>query len=107
MKRLFLVLISLSALARAEQETVVTLKSTVTGSQEQPKVMYLVPWQQPGEAQFDNTIRGSFADELFVPIDRDVFVRGLQYQSLLSEANAEQAEALSATQNLQANTRAQ
>lgn len=107
MKRLFLILMSLCAVAIAEEETVVTLKSTVTGNQEQPKVMYLVPWQQPGDAQFDNTIRGSFADELFVPIDRDVFVRGLEYQTLLSEANAENAESLSATTNLQANSQAQ
>jgi len=67
------------------QDAVVTLRSTVTGSQDQPKVMYLLPWQQPGDAHFDNRVRGSFAEEMFLPIDRDEFRRGLQYQELLEE----------------------
>jgi hypothetical protein len=73
-------LLSLSALAL---EPVVTLHSTVTGSQAQPKVMYIVPWQQPGDARFDYGMKGSFADELFEPVDRDEFVRGLHYQAVL------------------------
>lgn len=31
--------------AAAEQKPVVNLKSTVTGNQEQPKVLYIVPWK--------------------------------------------------------------
>ena len=34
------------------QEAVVTLRSTVTGNQEQPKVMYIVPWQPPEYREF-------------------------------------------------------
>ena len=75
-------MICLSAQA---QEAVVILRSTVTGSQDQPKVMYLLPWQQPGDANFDNRMRGSFAQEMFQPIDRDEFVRGLEFQTLLED----------------------
>ena len=73
----------LVAVAAFAQEATVTLHSTVTGSKEQPRVMYLVPWQQPGDARFEYAMQRNFADELFVPIDRDEFVRGLEYQALL------------------------
>ena len=66
-------------------EAVVTLHSTVSGSQDQPKVMYLLPWQQPGDADFEYRMQGSFADELFTPVDRDEFVRALEYQALLDD----------------------
>jgi hypothetical protein len=85
MHRAYLVLLFLASTAGWAEEAVVTLRSTVTGSQEQPKVMYLLPWQQPGDAEFEYHMQGSFADELFVPLDRDEFVRGLEYQALLAD----------------------
>lgn len=81
---LLLVLTTLSLSLRAE-EAVVTLQSTVSGSQEQPKVMYIVPWQEPGAANFDYEMNNGLAQELFVPIDRDEFLRGLAYQEMLRE----------------------
>ena len=92
--RITLILLSLlaSILVQAE-EAVVTLRSTVTGSQEQPKVMYLLPWQRPADAEFEYRMQGSFADELFVPLDRDEFVRGLEYQALLADKAVANAEA--------------
>jgi hypothetical protein len=82
--RILLALLLLEGTAAlAQEEPTVTLHSTVTGSKEQPRVMYLVPWQQPGEARFEYSMQHNFADELFVPIDRDEFVRGLEYQVLL------------------------
>lgn len=84
MKRLFgLTLMTLAPLVAA-QEAVVTLRATVTGNQEQPKVMYIVPWQQPGSTEFDYEPGSSFAAELFSPLDRDEFVRGLNYQAAIS-----------------------
>ena len=35
------------------EEAIVTLHSTVSGSQEQPRVMYILPWQQPGDMELD------------------------------------------------------
>jgi hypothetical protein len=88
MKSLTALLLLLASLPLMAQEAIVTLGSTVTGSQDQPKVMYIVPWQQPGEARFDYAMQGSFADELFEPIDRDEFVRGLNYQAMLDDVAA-------------------
>jgi len=85
MRTISVMLILLASMAVRSEEAVVTLRSTVTGSQDQPKVMYLLPWQQPGDAEFEYRMRGSFADELFAPLDRDEFVRGLEYQVLLDE----------------------
>jgi hypothetical protein len=69
------------------QEPVVTLRSKVTGEQQQPRVMYLVPWQQPGEQGFDYEIQAGFAEELFSPVDRDEFRRDLEYRALLGDAS--------------------
>jgi hypothetical protein len=73
------------------QEAVVTLRSTVTGNQEQPKVMYIVPWQQPGATQFDYAPSGGLAQDLFTPIDRDEFVRELNYREMLAAPAPEPA----------------
>lgn len=78
------------------QDALVTLHSTVTGAREQPKVMYIVPWQQPGDPEFEHGMRGSIAAELFVPLDRDEFVRGLEYQALLNAQSEAEASAGSA-----------
>lgn len=80
----FFLLLLPGAVLRAEEATV-TLHSTVSGNQEQPRVMYIVPWQQPGDPELDYELQGSIAEELFVPIDRDEFVRGLAYRALLEE----------------------
>lgn len=85
MRTISVMLFLLASMAARSEEAVVTLRSKVTGSQDQPKVMYLLPWQQPGDAEFEYRMRGSFADELFVPLDRDEFVRGLEYQALLDD----------------------
>ena len=86
MRTIPVMLILLASVPGFAEEALVTLRSTVTGSQDQPKVMYLLPWQQPGDAEFEYHMRGSFAEELFVPLDRDEFVRGLEYQALLDDS---------------------
>jgi hypothetical protein len=70
------------------QEAMVTLRSTVTGNQDQPKVMYIVPWQQPGPANFQTAPGGSLAQDLFTQIDRDEFVRELNYREMLAQPAA-------------------
>lgn len=92
--RMTLILLSMLATTFVQaEEAVVTLQSTVTGSQEQPKVMYLLPWQQPTDAEFEYRMQGSFADELFAPLDRDEFVRGLEYRAMLADKAGVNAEA--------------
>ena len=67
-----------------QRETQVTLHSTVTGNQEQPRVMYIVPWHQPGDSRFEHSLQRSIARELFDPIDRDEFVRAMKYQTKMN-----------------------
>jgi len=65
------------------QEAVVTLRSTVKGNQEQPKVMYIVPWQRPGDSSLEYQPMDNVASDLFTPVDRDEFIRELQYRDIL------------------------
>ena len=83
-RTLTIALLLLPALPQA-QEAVVTLRATVTGNQEQPKVMYIVPWQQPGATQFEYVLGSSLAQDLFTEIDRDEFVRELNYREMLAD----------------------
>jgi hypothetical protein len=84
MRWLLLLLIALLSAQSSAQEAIVTLRSTVTGNQEQPKVMYIVPWQQPGSAEFRYTPGSRLAEDLFTAIDRDEFRRELDYRELLA-----------------------
>ncbi len=71
----------------AQEEIIVTLRSTVTGNQEQPKVLYIVPWQQPGgpENLYEPMRR---ANDVFNPIDREEFVRELRYRQMIDRAQS-------------------
>jgi hypothetical protein len=83
------VLFALSVLAAAQcfaQPPVVTLRATVTGNREQPKVMYLLPWQPPAVSEHEYDPLVSVAGGLFVPIDRDEFMREMEYRKLLAAA---------------------
>ncbi|MEZ5571396.1 MAG: hypothetical protein R3E64_05165 [Halioglobus sp.] len=70
----------------AAQEPSVTLHETVSGNREQPKVMYILPWQQPGDIRFEQDFSAGLAGDLFVPQDRDEFLQQLNYQTQLDAA---------------------
>ena len=84
------------------QEPLITLHSTVSGNQEQPKVMYILPWQQSGDAYFEQEFNARLTGDLFVPLDREEFVRELNYQAMMDAAQDgggdEHAETLLNTQ---------
>lgn len=83
MRLLLLMMLSGWALA---QEPVVTLRATVTGNQEQPRVMYILPWQPPQAGEFEYAPSRALADDLFRGVDRDEFVRELNYREALGQA---------------------
>jgi len=65
------------------QDDVLNLESTFKGNQEQPRVLYIVPWQQPGaDPVAERPISGEL-DSLFEPIDRASFQRELHYKEYL------------------------
>ena len=88
MRRILLLGGLLSCAVSIAEEATVTLRSTVSGSQDQPRVMYIVPWQQPAAAEFDYELQNSVAAELFSQVDRYEFNRALTYQALLNEQAA-------------------
>jgi hypothetical protein len=53
--------------------------TSVTGNQELPKVLYIVPWQQSGIGEFTGKPVNSLLDEALAPLDREVFQRQVRY----------------------------
>lgn len=51
----------------------------VTGNQELPKVLYIVPWQQPEPGEIVGKPVNTLLDEVLAPIDREEFVRQVDY----------------------------
>ena len=66
------------------QEPYITLHSTVSGNQEQPKVMYILPWQQPSDRHLEQEFPTEREGDLFVALDRDEFVRELNYRETMN-----------------------
>lgn len=53
--------------------------SLVTGNQELPKVMYVVPWQDAGMGDLSGRPVNSLLDEVLAPVDREEFQRQVRY----------------------------
>lgn len=75
----------------AQDDSVVVLSDTVTGNQEQPKVLYIVPWQ----AAEDNTLlqqplATKLHSEVFEHVERDQHRRELRYLQALSQSAEQQ-----------------
>jgi hypothetical protein len=51
----------------------------IRGNQELPKVLYIVPWKDPGLADPAGRPLNSLVDEALSPVDRDVFRRQMRY----------------------------
>ncbi|MEO0997492.1 MAG: hypothetical protein AAFX58_08235, partial [Pseudomonadota bacterium] len=51
----------------------------VTGNQELPKVLYIVPWKQADLGDIVGRPVNTLLDEALAPVDRDVFKRQLAY----------------------------
>ncbi|QFU77215.1 hypothetical protein EY643_16980 [Halioglobus maricola] len=66
------------------QQPSVQLESRVTGNQELPRVMYILPWRQPAEVEFDWQPEPGIAGELFQPLRRDEYLRELRYRQASS-----------------------
>ena len=84
-KRLLLLLsaLALASFSAFAQQADITLHSTVTGTREQPKVMYILPWQQPPALHIEQAFNSRLESDLFEPLDRDEFIRELNYQATI------------------------
>lgn len=59
--------------------------TSITGNQELPKVMYVVPWKKADLGDLSGKPARSLIDEILSPVDRDVFRREIGYFETLSE----------------------
>jgi hypothetical protein len=89
---LYCIFVAMPALAQKKgEEANVVLHSTITGNQEQPKVLYIVPWQGPGGADALAQPMQPVIDDVFAPVDRQEFQRELKYRAGAAEPAAPEA----------------
>lgn len=54
-------------------------RAEITGNQELPKVLYIVPWQKSDPGVLTGKPVNSLLDEVLAPIDRSEFIRQVDY----------------------------
>ena len=54
-------------------------RTEITGNQELPKVMYIVPWQKAKPGDLMGKPINTLLDEVLAPIDREEFLRQVDY----------------------------
>lgn len=54
-------------------------RTEVTGNQELPKVLYIVPWQKSDPGELMGRPVNTLLDEVLAPIDREEFLRQVEY----------------------------
>ncbi len=87
MKIMFiLVTFILSLHVRAQDSEVVNLGTTITGNQEQPKVLYIVPWKQTEDNRILDQGLESRLSDVFNHVERSEHQREIDYlQTLVSD----------------------
>ena len=53
--------------------------TTITGNLELPKALHIVPWKSSEAGDLAGRPMNSLVDEALSPVDRDVFLRELEY----------------------------
>jgi len=54
-------------------------RTEITGNQELPKVLYIVPWQKSDPGDLMGKPVNTLLDEVLAPIDREEFIRRVDY----------------------------
>jgi len=68
-------------------------RTQIIGNRELPKVLYIVPWKQPGPGELAAHPLHSVLDEALAPLDRDVFRREVAYHGAIETAARDAAPA--------------
>ncbi|ABC29396.1 conserved hypothetical protein [Hahella chejuensis KCTC 2396] len=77
---------AVSPAAQAETEVITVDGATLRGNQEQPQVLYIVPWRKPRKlAGLGDSAASLINDEVLKPIDREEFVRQVDYYELFKD----------------------
>ena len=64
-------------------------RTEITGNQELPKVLYIVPWQKSDPGDLLGRPVNSLLDEVLAPVDRDEFLRQVRYYDDLNSNEQE------------------
>ena len=63
-------------------------RTEITGNQELPKVLYIVPWQKSQHGDLSGRPVNTLIDEVLAPVDREEFIRTVDYyDELYGEAD--------------------
>ena len=54
-------------------------RTEITGNQELPKVLYIVPWQKSDPGELMGRPVNTLLDEVLAPLDREEFIRQVEY----------------------------
>lgn len=85
MKHITSLVALLSTLPAWAQDPVVELGTTVTGNQEQPRVIHIVPWQGTESADALRSYVYGVREALLQPVERHSFQRQLDMLEALRE----------------------
>lgn len=94
MKKSFLVaalLLNLfgSAYVIAQDNEVVNLGATITGNQEQPKVLYIVPWKQTKDDTILSQGLESRLSDVFDHVERSEHKREVEFFEVLADSTVD------------------
>lgn len=56
-------------------------RTEITGNRELPKVLYIVPWRKPDPGELLGKPVNTLLDEVLAPLDREEFIRQVDYYS--------------------------
>ena len=85
-KLILLLLILFTPYNQAISEDRIEMQGTaIIGNQELPKVLYIVPWKQSELPEITELPLESLIDDALAPVDREAFIRQLDYYNALSD----------------------
>lgn len=63
--------------------------TTITGNSELPKALHIVPWKSSDAGDLAARPLNSLVDEALAPVDRDVFLRELDYYDAVHSSGSQ------------------
>lgn len=81
--RTILSALALTAGNATAQEQIDLEGARLFGNRDLPNITYVVPWKEEGFEALDVQPVGDLFDEALKPLDRDVFIREVEYYELL------------------------
>ena len=72
-------ILAVTSLFASAAETMQLEGTTITGNQELPKALHIVLWKPASTGDLSGRPMNSLVDEILEPIDREVFLREIDY----------------------------